>query len=192
MGCASRGSFVLSRFSSRSDGNRGATVDTLRGTKGADFEGHGCISRGVEVGCGCFGGGSDDHKDRLILVKGPFCFVFENEKASAPLYAIGLQYMSADRKKSTVMLMSSAGKPEYELTFSDEEPADEFASAVQQQIQSAEVAQVRKDLGHSHLLNKRSSLLYAETIAKKKVQDQPEANITRSEIINNLPEPVGY
>ena len=64
----SRGSFHLSadstlRFSplKRSHGQRGADVETLRGTSGANYEGEAKVNRGGKNSgfCGCLGGDSD-------------------------------------------------------------------------------------------------------------------------------------
>ena len=67
----------------RSGGDRGADVETLRGTTGADWEGRAVLARDQGgVICGCFGGGGDE--DRLLLIKGPFCFVFGDVTDSAP------------------------------------------------------------------------------------------------------------
>lgn len=46
----------------RSGGNRGASVETLRGTHGADFEGNAIVKRGKGAGitCNCFGSSVSD------------------------------------------------------------------------------------------------------------------------------------
>ena len=177
----------------RSKGARGADVDTLRGTRGADFEATGRITRGVEgVRCLCFGGGDDGNKDRLIFIKGPFCFVFSDEQAAAPKYAIGLQYMrpeavTSQQGRFPVILKDTLGDVQFEVTFTTEDDATRFARAVKDQASAAETEEVRKRLGHEHLLNKRSSVRYAESIAKKKVEDQPDKPVSAQEIVDNMP-----
>jgi len=48
-------SVLLFLFALRSGGERGASVETLRGTHGADFEATGTVKRGNERPCcGCF------------------------------------------------------------------------------------------------------------------------------------------
>jgi hypothetical protein len=181
----------------RSKGARGADIDTLRGTRGADFEGTGRVSRGVEgARCLCWGGGGDDGtKDRLVLVKGPFCFIFASEDAPAPKYAIGLQYMRPEVKtagqfgRPVVLLKDNLGDTQYEVNFPSEDDASRFAKAVTDQAKAAETEEVRKRLGHEHLLNKRASVRYAESIAKKKVNDQPDKPVSAQELISTMPPP---
>ena len=160
----------------------------MRGTTGADFEGTGRISRGGGVGLGCcFGwGGDDSHKERLIMIKGPFCFVYSDENAKAPKYAIGLQYMNGERKGSSVMVQTNFGDLQYEVHFSDDETAKKFTSTLRKQASSAQAEEVRKKLGHGGLLNKRASVRYAETVALQKVKDQPEKPISTTEVMDTF------
>jgi hypothetical protein len=183
----------------RSRGARGGDADTLRGTRGADFEATGRVSRGVEgTRCFCMGGGGDDgSKDRLILVKGPFCFVFAEEDDPAPKYAIGLQYMRPEMKPAqhgryVVLLQDNLGDTQYEVVFPTEDDAERFAKAVKVQAKAAETEEVRKRLGHEHLLNKRASVRYAESIAKKKVDDQPDKPVSAQEVIDTMPAAAMY
>ena len=164
-------------FFYRSGGERGADVETLRGTHGADFEGSAYIQRGEGggIGCGCLGGG-DEPKERLILIKGPFVFVFKNEDAAAPKYAVSLAHLKAKQQnpQSTVTIESNLGEVEYQIKFAEIEPAKQFVKVANKQAAIGESDEVRKRLGHQHLLNKRKSVRYAETVAMKKVDDQPE------------------
>lgn len=194
-----RQSFVRSR------GTRGASVETLRGTRGAEFEGYAKIVRGERSGflCGCFGGGDGESKSktRYLLVKGTFCFVFSSEDAPAPKYAIPLVHMKAEIRDvshghETVYLETSLGDIEYKMIFDvthDADIARRFVSAVTQEASTAEAELAKKRLGHTHLLTKRSSTRYAESIALKKAREQPKAPISASESISNYPETiVGY
>jgi hypothetical protein len=195
---------VFYYYDCRSDGKRGASPATLRGTKGADFENYGKIHRGVDgVTCGCFGGSSEKSTDRLILIKGPFCFIFENENSPSPKYAIGLQNMrdavhgagSSLRTSSAgfaVLLTTSLGDTEYEISFTLEAIAREFAATVQTQAAAAVTETVRKRLGHEHLLHKRSSVRYAEGVALKKIVDQPDAPVSTQEVLGNMPSPGAF
>lgn len=164
----------------------------MRGTRGADFEGEGRVHRGVGgIGCFCFGG-SEENVDRLVLIKGPFCFIFVNEEAPSPKYAIGLQYMRTEVKPAShgrvpVLLTDNLGDVQFEFSFAQEDVAKEFSRAVKEQASAAETEEVRKRLGHEHLLNKRSSVRYAESIAKKKIEDAPEKRLTTEEIVGSMP-----
>ncbi len=134
---------------SRSSGQRGASVETLRGTLGADFEGKATVSRGDTGGCNCFGGGSSDTKEKFILVKGPFCFVFAEETAQAPKYAISLAHLKAAAREpinghTVVTLETNLGDIEYEIGFMEEKSAKEFATEVTQQAAIGEAEIVRK------------------------------------------------
>lgn len=167
-------------------------MNTLRGTTGADFEAQGRLHRGVE-GFGCFCCGQTEvNADRLIMIKGPFCFVYTSEDAPSPKYAIGLQYMKTERKSAShgrypVLLVDNLGDVQYEFSFDTEETAKKFSIAVKEQAAVAQTEEVRKRLGHEHLMVKRSSVRYAESIAKKKVKDQPDKPISTEEIVNNMP-----
>ena len=179
---------VLLLPSSRSGGDRGASVDLLRGTKGADFEAEGQVRRGgAGVGCGCFGGGSDDFKTRYVIVKGPFCFVFKSETATSPSYAIKLCGMTPENDKSSKSVtLRDTVDAHYTMTFDTTDLAAEFATVVRRQASLAETEEIRKELGHGHLLNKRSSVRFAETVAMTKTKDQPDAPVTTGEILSNM------
>lgn len=167
----------------------------MRGTKGADFEAPGQVRRGggVGVACGCLGGGGasrDDYKDRYIVIKGPFCFVFDNENASAPCYAIRLHNISVDKEASKknpkIVELRDNVDGSFILTLEAAEKATECAKTVRVMASIAETEEVRKQLGHGHLLNKRSSVRFAETVATRKAKDQPDAPITSNEILSNM------
>ena len=138
--------------------------------------------------CGC--SSSEIGKERYLLIKGPFCFVFASQDDAAPIYAVGLQSMQAKLKSagSTVVLSEGElGDVEYEFSFSDTETAKQFKAAIDTESKSAQVAAVRKRLGHEHLLSKRSSLIFAETIAMQKLSEQPDAPISNREIASVIP-----
>jgi len=190
------GAFRKARMSFvRSRGDRGAAVETLRGTTGADFESQGMIHRGVEGGC-CGGWflGSDPMADRYIVVKGPFCFVFVKEHSSSPQYAIKLHGMVAELKdqhhhhgRSLILLRNGAlGEVQYEISFPQEDIAKKFKTAVAEQAQVAATEETRKRLGHERLLTTRSSVRYAETIAITKEKDQPEKPVSRDDVLRNM------
>ena len=144
--------------SSRSGGERGADVETLRGTNGADFEGYGIINRpdaGL-VGCGCFGG--NDNKQRLLLIKGPFIFVYNDESDPAPKYAVSLANLKGKMHGTSgtaVALEASLGDVEYEIIFDKESVAKEFLDTVKKQAavgQAEAVRKVRSTWKHGMLL----------------------------------------
>lgn len=175
----------------RGDGLRGASVENLRGTQGATFEGLGKITRGSVgiVGCCCYSD-SEIGKERFLLIKGPFIFVFASKDDPAPKYAVGLQSMNAKFKSdgSTVVVLEGAlGDVEYEFGFNDPETAKVFKAAIDAESASAQIVEVRKRLGHEHLLSKRSSLRFAETVALEKISAQPEVPITSRDIVGELP-----
>mmetsp|Transcript_100852 Transcript_100852/g.151119 ORF Transcript_100852/g.151119 Transcript_100852/m.151119 type:complete len:230 (+) Transcript_100852:45-734(+) len=160
----------------RSAGERGADVDTLRGTNGADFEGFATISRGEGGGC-CSGG--DDNSEKLLLIKGPFVFVFKSEEDKAPQYAISLAHMTASSKGGSqgsyvVTLGSNLGDVDYVLNFKDEKIAKFFVDAAKEQAKVGETEEIRKRLGHEQLMTRNKSIKYAETVAMQKVKSQPE------------------
>jgi hypothetical protein len=188
----------------RSDGARGASIETLRGTTGADFEGNGTITRvsadGRLLGCFCCIGSSRDkykNKERILLIKGPFCFVFNIDDTTSPKYAVGLhniQPVIKDSSRTTVVLETVLGvdTTNFEIHLKDSETATKFAKVVSEQSSTAQSDEVRKHLGHENLLHKRSSIAYAETIAIKKfINEQPSEPITTKEIFDNMPQPGG-
>jgi len=163
----------------RNDGEAGADIATLRGSHGPDFEGNATINRGggISLSCGCFGG--DDKSEKIILIKGAYCFVFADESDQAPKYAIALAHMKAKIQAPShgvhhVTIEGSLGDVEWELGFADKETAKKFADAFRKQAAIGEADKVRERLGHGKLVNKRSSVKYAESIAQMKLGDAPE------------------
>lgn len=186
---SSRSSFRSSFFSlkglsfRRSGGDRGADINTLRGTHGPDFEGYAIISRAGTNGisCGCFGGSgnNDAKKEKTILIKGAFCFVFIKETDPSPKYAISLAHTKTTLHPSSsspyrVTIETSLGDVEWELGFENKKLANQFISAFRVSAATGEADEARKRLGHDQLLNKRKSVKYAESVAQKKIQNQPE------------------
>jgi len=176
-----------------SGGERGASVETLRGTHGADFEATGTVKRGNERPCcGCF---DKSDKEVLVFIKGPFIFVYKNESSQAPKYAISLCHMKAHRREemhghTTVDLETNLGDIEYEFTFhtaNNPDLAKKFVRTVGQQAQVGEAEEVQKRLGHTCSSTKRKSVAYAENIAKEKVKNQPEKPVSAEELMANIP-----
>lgn len=163
----------------RSGGERGADIDTLRGTHGPDFEGYATINHGgAGISCGCFGGG-DDKKEQVILIKGVYCFIFGKESDPAPKYAIACAHMTAKTHSPShglhhVTIETTLGDVEWELVFQQKQIAEQFVDAFRHQAAIGQADEVRKRLGHGKLLDKRGSVKYAESIAEKKLEDQPE------------------
>jgi hypothetical protein len=120
------------------------------------------------MNCGCFGRG-EGNRLRLILVKGPFIFVFENEKCRSPRFVVALQDMRVQVKRPAssgqVLLEPNLDGNEYELTFETEAIAEEFIDVVREQQYAAATDLVRHRLGHDHLNVRSSSVLYAEAVA---------------------------
>jgi hypothetical protein len=135
----------------RSGGDRGADINTLRGTNGPDFEGYATINRadGIFVVCNCFGGSKKDKKEKILLIKGPYLFVFAKESDTAPKYAIELAHMKAVMKQSSsgvqhMTIETSLGDVEWNLTFQQKGIATQFADAFKQQAAIGEAEEVRK------------------------------------------------
>ena len=122
-------------------------METLRGTHGPEFEAEAIIKRAGGTGCSCFGG--EDTKERLILIKGPFIFVFSHESDKAPKYAVSLAHLRAKSTGSSggmhvVQLETSLGDVEYEVSFKTQGIATEFASVVKKEAAAGEADEVRK------------------------------------------------
>lgn len=186
----------------RTNGNNGACVNSLRGTSGADFEGHGVISRttssslfdcsSIVLYCGRM---TKKGTERFLLIKGYHCFVFDDNESMSPKYAIELMNRKAfigtlsilptwaskkpgsaprqDTTYATVHLETSMGDVDYKITFSDSLLASKFCDAVMNASSNATSDEVRKRLGHEKLLNKRVSVRFANTIGASKVKEQP-------------------
>ena len=154
----------------------------LRGTHGADFEATANVVRGgASGGCSCIFGGSNAEK--FIVLKGPFCFVYCSKTSSSPLYAISLVDMKGVKNGRVALLQTKFGDNEYEFRFENESKAERFCMKVEALAKSGKCDEVRKQLGHEHLLNHTKSIMFAETIAMKKVDDQPSAPITAIEVL---------
>jgi hypothetical protein len=186
--------FLLFRI--RSNGSRGADVETLRGTTGSDFEGIGTIVRVAEdqdlCGC-CFvfrGGQSDANIERLLLIKGPFVFVYAISNHTSPKYAISLESLVPsvkDNDTNTILLQTSLGETQYEIRFQNNEDAVKFKNVVTEQSAIGRNNATRTKIGHGHLLNKRSSVKYAEEIALNKyILEQPSEPITTKDVIDTM------
>mmetsp|Transcript_9036 Transcript_9036/g.19243 ORF Transcript_9036/g.19243 Transcript_9036/m.19243 type:complete len:259 (-) Transcript_9036:378-1154(-) len=202
----------------RTRGQSGASVETLRGSTGADFEGYATVHRGAEEGfleyfdlSNLFSCGKKKEGLYFILIKGFHCFVFKDEEAKSPKYAIELMNRKAvvqpshasyvprvphpgvgkDATYTSVHLETSLGDVEYKFTFANEggkgEMANRFSGAVTAASNNASTEQVRTRLGHGGLLNKRSSVRYANQIGKAKAKDQPEAPLTSGEVLAGMP-----
>lgn len=205
---AARASFFGTR------GQSGASVETLRGNTGADFEGYATVHRGDgDFGtfglCSCMG----KEKDGLcfLLIKGYHCFVFKDEAGKSPKYAIELinrrstvqpshesiiphiPHPGADKDTTytTIHLETGLGDIEYKFTFANMEEglAAKFCNAVAVASNEAATEQVRKRLGHGGLLNKRASLRYADAVGAEKKKDQPDAPVGAGEVLAGMPSP---
>ena len=142
---SSRKSFLTRMGESfkRSGGQRGADVETLRGTQGADFEGRAQVVRGEAWGdCPCCMD-VDDAEEKLLLIKGTYCFVFYDDGDLAPKYAISLTKLkpmvrdggtNSDGGRMTVVTLETKKQEvEYEITFDDATAAKQFRDAVAKQ-----------------------------------------------------------
>jgi hypothetical protein len=180
---------VLIIFAFRSGGETGAGVEKLRGTHGADFEGTAKVLRGGGGGgCSCiFGGGNSDKTDKFVLLKGPFCFVFKSDTSNSPLYAINLAEMKTEQKGPVALLQTNLGDTQYELQFAEEEVAKKFCKTASKLAKAGQNDEIRKKLGHAHLLNHTKSVMFAASVANKKIEDQPSAPLSNAEIAQNVP-----
>ena len=122
-----------------------------------------------------------------MLIKGAACFVFSNEEASSPKYAIMLAHMKTEGDGATVVLETALGDVDYCFVFKSAEEAQRFASVIAEQAAIAEAEQIKERLGHGHMLKKRSSVRYAQSIAAKKEKDQPEQPLTAAEVMAAVP-----
>jgi len=170
----------------RSGGNRGASIEVLRGNNGADFEATAIVNH-IESNCLCSTGGGrgGGSKNMLVLMKGPFIFVFPSdvETTGTPEYAISLLDLHAEITPSStngshhpVILKKSVVEDDfaYEFVFMTVQDATKFQTCVERQSKSAQTNEIRKNIGHAHLVQRTKSIRYAETIAIKKVSNQPE------------------
>ena len=142
-------------FVDRSQGNRGASVEILRGSRGAEFEGQARVIRGEAWGnCGgCIMNEDDDElAEKHLLIKGPFCFVFYEDDDLSPRYAIPLEKMKGivrdTIKGMTVVTLERKGEVEYEVSFDNINLAKDFRDAVAKQaasVRAENYAKVRND-----------------------------------------------
>jgi len=184
----------------RSRGERGASVETLRGTKGAAFEAYATVHRGDPgfglAACGCCGGSDGVH---FLLIKGEYCFVFADEASKSPEYAIDLMNKRAvvveshDAAYTSIDLETSLGDVEYKLMFADmdKESAAKFCNAVAASSNEAIAEAVQKKLGHQDLAVVRHSVHYANQIGAKKEKEQPEEPLGAGEVMAGMPVPDG-
>lgn len=185
----------------RSEGERGATPQILRG-QGADFEGAAKVFRGDELAnvyslvrcCVLCKRSKEDYK--YVLIKGTSCFVFSNENAPSPKYAIPLERLHTERTKgssddvdttsslpSTVRLIRALGDVEYEFEFKNPDAASRFCRAVSKEVKVAADVSAKKRLGHLvDSAGRSNSVAYANKIAEAKKKDQPDNPSTVTEL----------
>ena len=95
----------------------------------------------------------------IVFIKGPFCFVYKDDKAAAPKYAISLSQMKSSVKEPThgkfpVTLGTLLGDVDYEIFFADQETAILFSHVVSQQASASETEAIREVAPDAPLLTK--------------------------------------
>lgn len=145
----------------------------------------------------------------FLLIKGYHCFAFKDEEGISPKFAVELNHRKAvlqhsDANHAIVALETSLGDVDYKFTFAkshlDEndtvsttaEKAAAFVSAVNASATAAQTDEVRTRLGHENLLNKRSSVRYANTVGTAKAKDQPEKPVGYGEVMREMPQTPGF
>mmetsp|Transcript_23688 Transcript_23688/g.66166 ORF Transcript_23688/g.66166 Transcript_23688/m.66166 type:complete len:186 (-) Transcript_23688:176-733(-) len=133
-------------------------------------------------------------REQRIVIKGPFCFVYEDEDDPSPTYALSLAQLTpvqtskhiavsgemakGNKNKSgryvMVKLESSLGDAEYTVGLPNQEIASDFIATVEVQAAAGEAEEIRKELGHEHLMYKRSSVKFAQQVATRKTKKQPK------------------
>lgn len=90
-------------------------------------------------------------KEKIVLIKGPYCFVFNKETDQAPKYAIALAHMTTTTQPSPardgqfpVTIETSMGDAEWELIFQKKNIAKQFVASFKQQAAVGEADEVRK------------------------------------------------
>lgn len=189
----------------RSRGQSGASVETLRGSSGADFEGYAIVHRGSGDTLGatllcCLGGGGGAKDGRyFLLIKGQHLFVFKDEEGKSPKYAVELigrravlqpSHGPGAQSHAVVNLETGLGDLEYVFTFDITNRRDlgsSFVTAISTAAAEASTELARKRLGHEGLLTKRGSLRYAANIGEAKTKDAPEAPLSTGEVLAGMP-----
>ncbi|KAL3935371.1 MAG: hypothetical protein SGBAC_009098 [Bacillariaceae sp.] len=186
------------------NGEDGANVNALRGIYGSDYESYAVVCRATP-------GSSwltsklkkNDPKERFLLIKGAFCFVFKDEHRSAPKYVIRLahtktQVVNVTRQMTTVVMQSRLGDDKNDLescefVFLRETDANCFSATANYMAAQGETEEIQDRLGDEyHLLDQRKSVRCAEKIAIEKMDDQPDkpSPISAGEVANFLDSPI--
>mmetsp|Transcript_66279 Transcript_66279/g.98227 ORF Transcript_66279/g.98227 Transcript_66279/m.98227 type:complete len:189 (-) Transcript_66279:574-1140(-) len=135
-------------------------------------------------------------KVRYLLIKGASCFVYISENGLSPKYAISLAKINAKYEQkvhqgtTTVYLQTSLGDIEYTMIFDtreSDEIAATFLDVVNEQARVAQAELISKRLGHGHLGERKASVIFADTLAKEKVKNQPDKPVTAAEILDATP-----
>lgn len=196
----------------RTSGQAGASMETLRGQTGADFEGLATVYRSVGgssmelFDCsGLLCGLKKKHKLHFLLIKGYHCFVFDDEESTSPRYAIELMNRKAfigtlsmvprplsskvrfGATYTTIHLETNMGDVDYKFTFSDGSLASKFCDAVKKASIEAMTDQARKRLGHEQLIGRRASVRFAQTIGAAKVKEQPRSPFSVTQTLAGMP-----
>jgi acyl-coenzyme A synthetase/AMP-(fatty) acid ligase len=94
--------------------------------------------------------------------------------------------MMSEHDKKAVLLETSLGDLEYKFVFTEEEDAEKFRKVVHKEAAQAECEIQRKRLGHENLLSRTASVKYAESVAKKKEEDCPDAPVDSAQILAGM------
>lgn len=141
------------------------------------------------VSCGCFGG-DDEKKEKIILIKGAYCFVFDKESDAAPKYAISLVHMKAKLQSPShgmyhVTIEASLGDVDWELGFEQKPIAQQFVDAFRHQAAVGEADEVRKV---RYSISGFDSTVYPKKIASVRFQTILKTNcISCFSSVPNLP-----
>lgn len=169
----------------------GADVMELRGIYGADFEGYASVTKRSKRSLGGLLGKKNVPKQRFLLIKGAFLFVFKDELSASPRYIIRLAYTKSrvvpkedatDQDVTSVIMETPMTNDqtdlEYELVFQRENYANGFVAAATQMAEQGEMDEIPERLGSAHLLTQPESMRYAEKVAMETMDDHP-TDITR-------------
>jgi len=191
---------------------QGANVRALRGIYGSDFEGYAVVCLGAVSASGTkkrsslgFAGISSDPKERFLLIKGSFCFVFKEEQSSAPKYVIRLGSHTKSRvtnvtRHMTTVVMKQQEASEHKFVFLREGNAKNFCATVNRIAtrkrgdDEMEEEQMQQRFGTEHqqlVLSKSKLIRYAESIAmetmdvEKTTKKERPAQVLRGKPMTN-------
>ncbi|GMI53647.1 hypothetical protein ScalyP_jg7437 [Parmales sp. scaly parma] len=144
------------------------TIKQLEGTHGLDFNSTASVAK-VKFYC-CDKKRSQKKGQLVIVIKASHIFLYESPSSPGPRKCVNLLHMNVTfdvNNSKKVILSDSLSLPLYKFTFETDVDSSEFFKTCQRFIVTANSDAVKMRLGHSLVLSRHKSQLFAHEISTK-------------------------